>query len=241
MKGSPNALESSISSSDESSIGGSLSSPYPIEITLPEGLQQLVWMQDGEYYTSHYKVMMEVAKRGVKLEDQFIFNLHTSLNRVFIPVYEDGQLVNYVGRLFWWLPFASKLRYCYHEHAKTSHYLFNWDAARYWKQLTLVENTFVGIANQKYHITSNFGSSLSDTQIEKIAKSNADTVVVLWDEVADRNAEKAVNRLRELGVKAIYVKIKGQPDNYPEKTIADMVQQGHKLAKKGRSIFLDAR
>ena len=65
--------------------------------------------------------------------------------------------------------------------------------------------------------------------------------MLLWDEGADKNAERAVNKLREIGIKATYVKIRQQPDNYPEKTLADIVKNSHKLAKNGKGLFLDAR
>jgi len=200
-----------------------------------------VWLNKGQYHTKNQKVVEKVSERGVSIDNQFSFGLTSTEDRVYIPVYEEGKLVNYVGRLFWWLPFTSPQRYTYAKGVSTSDYFFNWDSASKWSELSLVENSFNAIWLHKFQCTTNFGSHLSQTQIDKILNSNIESIVLLFDEGADKSAEKAVNRLKEKGIPAVYVKIKGQPDNHPEEYIKGLIYEGHKLAKKGSQVFLDGR
>lgn len=231
-------LKGSLSSLDDDSENTRSEDPTPVQISLPGSV--LVWQNKGQFHTKNQKVVEKVSERGVSIEDQFSFGLSYTQDRVYIPVYENGKLVNYVGRLFWWLPFESPQRYAYATGVATSDYFFNWDLASKWTELSLVENTFNAIWLHKYQCTTNFGSHLSDTQIDKILNSNIESVVLLFDEGADKSAEKAVHRLKEKGIPAIYVKIKGQPDVHSEEYIKGLIYEGHKLAKKG-SKFLDSR
>lgn len=216
------------------------SSSPPKKVALPEDSEPLVWYESGEYRTKHYKALMEVAKRGVLIEDQYTFDLHVSNDRVYIPVYQEGELVNFVGRLFWWLPFSSNMKYLYFPGAKTSDYLFNWDTCKKWNTITFVENTFNAIWLHKQNVTTNFGSSFSNIQLDKIANSGIESVVLLWDEDACQKAEEAVSRILSVGISSCYIKIKGQPDNYPEHTLRAWMDQAHKLAKSGKGICFDA-
>lgn len=232
-------FKGSLSSLDESLEDTRSEDPTPLKISLPG--EVLVWKNKGQFHTRNRKAMEEVLKRGVSVIDQYVFGLTVTEDRVYIPVYEKGQLVNYVGRLFWWVPFASPMRYTYATGVRTSDYLFNWDSASKWSELSLVENSFNGIWLHKFCCTTNFGSSLSEMQIENITKGKAESVVLLWDEGADISAERAVKKLQDNGLSCAYIKIKGQPDDHSEEFIKNLIHEGHKLAKTGNKIFLDAR
>lgn len=189
-------------------------------IKLPFSAVPLVDRLDGELVTNFHDVVEYVAARGVTPAKQFQFKLHWDGTYVYIPVYSEGKLVNYVGRVAWWTPSDLK-RYDYPSGASTRDYLFNWDTAKLWSDLVLVENTFNGIWLSDYcHATTNFGSDLSQTQIELIAKSKVKNVVFLWDEGAEWAAGRARERLTEAGVSSTVLKIKGQPDDH---AIADLL------------------
>lgn len=232
-------LKGSLSSLDEGLEATRSEDPTPLLISLPGSI--LVWKNKGQLHTKNQKIVDKVLERGVSVEDQYSFGLTSTQDRVYIPVYENGKLVNYVGRLFWWLPFSSPQRYTYATGVTTSDYFFNWDLASKWSELSLVENTFNAIWLHKLQCTTNFGSNLSQTQIDKVLNSNIESVVLLFDEGADKSAEKAVYRLKEKGIPAIYVKMKGQPDNHPEDYIKGLIYEGHKLAKLGSRSYLDGR
>jgi hypothetical protein len=183
-------------------------------VILPAEARPLVDRLDGELVTEFHDVVDYVAGRGVSPAKQFQFKLHWDGTYVYIPVYFEGKLVNYVGRVAWWVDTGLK-RYAYATGASTRDYLFNWDTAKLWSNLVLVENTFNGIwLSEHCYATTNFGSDLSLTQVELIAKSKVKKVVLLWDEGAEWSAGRARGRLIEAGVSATILKIKGQPDDH---------------------------
>lgn len=144
--------------------------------------------------------------------------------------------MNYVGRLKPSRSDTGKLRYKYAPGVKTNNYIFGWDECTLWPELTLVENTFNSIWLRNHiNCSTNFGSHLSDRQIELIASSKAiKTVLLLWDEGAEISAQKAVKRLRNAGIASCLARIKGQPDNHSLETLVELATLGHKAAKVGK-------
>lgn len=216
-----------------------MSVPRVSEIVLPES-NLLVTKVNGQLMTSYQNAVEEVAKRGVTPEYQFRFKLTFNGIRVYVPVYYQGKLVNYVGRRAWWkdaeLDAAGVPKYEYCKGAKTNDFIFNWDEMKLRDQLTLVENTFNGIwLMNECNGTTNFGSSLSKVQIELIRMSKVKSVVFLWDEGADARATKACRDLQRLSIPAAFVKMKGQPDNHPVEKLVACSQEAHKLAKLGKT------
>ena len=210
------------------------------EIALPQGARKLVDLHKGQFISSYPIAVNKVKERGVSIEDQYRFNLHIGNSRVYIPVYFKEKLVSYVGRAIWWLPFPSAKRYEYPKGSKVNNYLFNWDEAKTWTQLTLVENTFNGIWLHSSCVTSNFGSHLSDRQISLISSGKSaqkGSIVLLWDEGAEHGAERAVRKLRGLGFDAAYIKIKGQPDDYKKEELLGFINEGHERAKEGKIFY----
>ena len=177
------------------------------------------------------------SDRKLCLEKIYNYRLYATENRIYIPVYDKGKLVNYVGRLKWWLKHPEgqePLRYKYAPGVSTSNYIFDWDNAQYYRQLTLVENTFNAIWLRELNVTTNFGSYLSDEQINLISKSKVKSVLLIWDQHSESNAEKSVDKLKNAGVAALYAKILGQPDQHTEECIRRMVSLGHTMAMTGK-------
>jgi len=170
--------------------------------------------------------------RHVPRDRQHHFGLRASENRIYIPVLENGALVNYVGRVKWWIS-STAPRYQYASGVTTSSYLFTWDVFRTRDQVALVENTFNALWLRQYGVTTNFGSHLSVTQAEKIAYSRVRRVLILWDSGAEPKAEKAVVLLRGLGVSAAYVRLEGQPDGHREECLASIIQGGFEALQGG--------
>jgi hypothetical protein len=188
--------------------------PPPPKPELPEGAKPLVDLVDGQYITHYERAFQEVAKRGVSAEQQYRFKIQFDGQRVYIPVYSNGELLNYVGRAAWWKE-QDIPRYKYATGASTRGTIFNWDEMKSRPYVVLVENTFNGIwLMDEINGTSNFGSDLSQEQIDLIYYSNVGKTVLLWDEGAEKLASRAVTRLRRKAVQAVALKIKGQPDNY---------------------------
>jgi hypothetical protein len=170
----------------------------------------------------------------VGYEDQYRFNLHFDGLYVYLPVYSEGKLVSYIGRRAWWFESTAK-RYNNATGTRTNQYLFNWEEARHWHRLTLVENTFNAIwLREPCNTVSTFGSTLSEEQAQLIARCPFESVAIIWDEGADRTADKAVQRLRnKYGVAAAFGKITGQPDDFSVSYITEVVSKVHEAAKRG--------
>lgn len=211
-----------------------------IKVSLPEDAVPILFRnltphcQRCDVTSSHLEVDRFISK-----QKQFQYNIHETENRVYVPVYFNNDLVNYVGRQKWWYTVQSDLRYKYAPDVNTSDYIFNWDQCKFIKQLTLVENTFNAIWLQELGTTTNFGSSLSEKQCSLIADSNVKSVCLIWDEGADISAEKAVIKLKNLGVKAIFVKILGQPERHTEDCIKNMIRLAHQEAERGKLLYLN--
>ena len=213
--------------------------PRAVEITLPEAAL-LVTKEDGLLVTRYQNAVEEVAKRGVSPEDQFRFKLAFNGIRVYVPVYYQGKLVNYVGRRAFWkdkeLDAAGVPKYEYCKGAKTQDFIFNWDEMRLRDKLTLVENTFNGIwLMNKCDGSTNFGSSISKVQLELIRMSKVKSVVLLWDEGADARAARACQQIQKLSIPAAFVRMKGQPDNHPIEKLIEWSQKAHELARLGHT------
>lgn len=213
--------------------------PGPIrsEISLPGSAQPLVYRDSGVLVSRYPDAVSEVAARGVTPENQYKFNLHISPQRIYIPVYSEGKIVNYVGRAFPWKRDDIK-RYSYATGVSTRAYLFNWDNAKSYPSLVLVENTFNAIwLSDHCHASTNFGSDLSKEQINLITKSKVRTVVFLWDEGAEWAAGRARERLAAKGIQSTYLKIKGQPDDYAIEWLLPWIE--YALSNASKQAIID--
>ena len=223
---------------DELSNSEQISDESELEIKIPDGSEKLVKMKSGEFVTDFPIASEKVRERGISIEDQFRFNLYIGNGRIYIPVYFNGKLVNYVGRAIWWLP-SYIPRYEYFKGAKTSAYIFNWDSAKLWPELTLQENTFNAIRyKNQLQCTTNFGSHLSKTQIDLIAKANTKLVVIMWDEGAEKNAYRAVKELRSIGIPSAYCVMKGQPDSHEDGYLWEILNKARKVASEGNKMWV---
>lgn len=199
-------------------------------VTLPVGAQPILF----EYPNIHFKINDDYSRRVLQNRWKFnnkttnywidYFKIHFTKHSIIIPVYQEGKLVQYVARAIDRSKHYSKafnvdhkLRYKYFQGIPITNYLYNWD---YFKKdemcLTLVENTFNAIWLNTLGVTTNFGSHLSDNQINQIVKSHIRTVLFIWDEGA--NPVPSIKKLKKLGVRANWLQIKGQPDDYDRTT-----------------------
>jgi hypothetical protein len=206
-----------------------------MDVTLPEGAQQIVYYEDGELMTKLPTAFKALTARGISAEDQARFMLRFDGTRVYIPVYRAGKLVNYVGRAAWWFDNNLK-RYKYPKGHSIVKHLFNWDEVRLWPRLTLVENTFNAIwLREALNCSTNFGSHLSNEQATMICDSKIESVAFLWDEGADIRAEKAVQLLStKFGIPSAYCKISGQPDDHTLDFLTEAAYLTHEAARIGR-------
>jgi hypothetical protein len=187
------------------------------------------------------QIAAALRRRGIFTPATIGANIHCNNHCIYIPVYEKGDMVQYVGRFIdrknenniFNLSDPKSRRYDYISGIPITQYLYDWDRLRLARELTLVENTFNAIhyTQNFFHCTSTFGSHLSTRQIDLIKHSRAKTVVFLWDEGA--NYTQAVRQLRREGVTAAAVKVHGQPDDHPSNKVANCVLELHERLRSG--------
>ena len=212
--------------------------PAVVKIELPTS-EPLIIKQDGVLKTRFPSAVEGLAKRHLSGQILSRFNLHYDGTYIYVPVYYEGKLVNYVGRRAFHLDkeleAAGIPKYQYCTGAKTQHYLFNWDQVRLQDKVTFTENTFNAMwLTDTLWGSTNFGSSLSRTQMELIRFSRIQSVVLLWDEGAELRAGKAIQSLNKLGINACAVWLKGQPDSHSFEQLGEWVTKAHQYAILGK-------
>lgn len=203
-----------------------------IKVTLPEGAAPIV--ETNDVYS------LEALKhRGLNINDVLKFNIHSARNSIIIPVYEDEALVQYVKRLInrdslpdlaFKVPHSR--RYLYSPGAPISNFFLGWEECKAYTHLVLVENSFNAmwlrhIRNEIPTITtSNFGSNLSNTQVDKIVKSNIKYVTFLWDAGAEIGVERATRKLKSVGIYTSSITpYNGQPDDHSRKWCEEVINE----------------
>ena len=192
-----------------------------LPVTLPKGATPIEYLDpDAD----------ALALRGVTWEMIQKFKIHKNKTHIIVPIYDEGVLVQYnsrrvnknveIGLWFSALP-SGVMRYKYASGIPITNFILGWEECRLWESLVLVENTFVSMWLRDLGVTTNFGSYLSDTQINKIVHSNVKQVTFLWDEGA--NAQKAERALKKVGVSSRVIYIKGQPDDHTKDDIKEMI------------------
>lgn len=198
----------------------------PVE--MPQGAMEI---EEG----SEAAVALRV--RGVTWDRINQFNIHCNQTHIIVPVYEDGELVQYNSRrVNIGAPYAdwfsaipdSALRYKYASGHPITNYFLGWEECKLWESIVLVENTFVAMWLRDLGVTTNFGSFLSDTQVDKLVHSGIRRVTFLWDgpDANGRGAadpQKAQKKLKRVGIPSNIVHIQGQPDDHSKDKIKEIL------------------
>jgi len=167
-----------------------------------------------------------LATRGITPEQIIKWGIRASNDRIIVPIYHEGKLLQWLGRSIdratspskaFRTPHATRFKYA--KGLPVSHFLFGWEEAKHWEQIVLVESTFNAIAwREKLNSITNFGSNLSDMQMNLLKYSKAKLVTFAWDKDAYGKAWKAATKLQKVyGVPTAVVKLTNynQPDDVP--------------------------
>lgn len=191
-------------------------------------------MINGQLMTTNLEALHYLRGRG--LSDKIITNwgLTCDGQRIYVPIYSEGNLVNFNSRL---LPSCGDngRKYLYAKGRSTGKYILGFEECRDWTRLSLVENTFVALwLRSKLQCSTTFGSNVSNVQAGLIGiQSRIRSVSILWDANAEIKADRAIKKLHEFGVKAAYWRIAGQPDDYPMEQIVEWEAKVFEAAEKG--------
>ncbi len=213
-----------------------------VEINLPPEAVPLVTMDEGKYLSIYPEIVRILNKdRNIRTSDIFHWDIHTDAHKVYVPIYSEGKLVSYIGRVIWGHELPGEKRYKYPSGVDVTQHLFGWHQAKYWDSLVLVENTFNSIwLRQHFNCSTNFGSHLSDAQADKIIRTpNLKSITFLWDEGAEGRAEKAIKKLRKknAGLYMSYVSMKGQPDDYHHSTLKIWASEATQASREGITCY----
>ena len=199
-------------------------------------------MINGQLMTTNQIALEYLWSRGLTSEVVMNWGVTSDGERVYVPIISEGILANYNSRILPGSANENGKKYLYCKGVPTSKYILGWEESRLWPRLSFVENTFVSLwLRHALHCSTTFGSNISDVQADGIRGSDTvRTVAVLWDENAERQAERGVHKLWDRGIKAAYWSILGQPDDYPKETVIKWAELVHEAAQKGK-ICVDLR
>lgn len=200
-------------------------------LTLPEKARALIIREEGRLLSYFPDVVTEIQRsRFITPEQMFRWSLHIDPEdeRIIIPVFGHGILQNYVSRSIWWEESkTSYKRYKYPRGRNIKDWIFGWDEAKRWTELSLVENTFnaIWLRNHLYCTTA-FGSDLSKKQIKDIQDSKATKITFLWDYGAEVRAQKAIDRLKYVSCRMVRLtKNRPQPDDWTVEELQQKVEE----------------
>lgn len=205
----------------------------PVEAERPAKLPgwPVAMMMNGKLMTTDEGALDYLRKRAIDDHTIVTWGITSDGERVYVPITHNDVLVNYNSRA---LPGVPGRKYLYYPGAKTSHFILGYNECKLWDNLTLVENTFVSLAYRKFiNCSTTFGSSISETQADMIADSKIKEVAILWDENAEKNAERSMFKLHARGIPAAYWSIKGQPDDYDIDWVIERASRVLEAARNG--------
>jgi hypothetical protein len=172
-----------------------------------------------------------LAYRGVTWDHIVQFRIHCDTKRLYVPVYEGGELRQYNSRRIDkrkapadWFD-AGENPYRYASGHPITHYFLGWEECKMWDRIVLVENTFVSMWLRDLNATATFGSHLSDVHIDKLVHSKIKHVTFLWDGGTGLATEKAAKKLKMKGIQSKVITLPGkkQPDDYTKEELQEMI------------------
>jgi hypothetical protein len=211
----------------------------PAEVALPEGVHNVSIIDD-------WWMTVALECRGISESDIYNWCIKASHDRVYIPVWENDKLVQYVGRSIdrtkppeKGFDTNHKQRFKYASGSSISKYLFGYDFFKSWDSIVLVESTFNAISWwSTLNCTTNFGSHLSDIQIKLIQHSKIKRVIFAWDSDAKLKAFAAAKKLSNLGIRAAVLYF-GPDYNQPDEV--DFNKLDHSIKCVMRELLEDTR
>lgn len=181
--------------------------------------------------------------RGVTIDKLAQFRITALSDRVYIPVYHKGELVQVIGRAIdrskhpangFKTDHAS--RFAYAKGVSITNYIFQWDTVKEWEEVCLVESTFNAMAwIDKFNCTTNFGSHLSKSHISLLAHSKIKRVAFAWDEDSAKKEHAAAKCLEKEGIQTARITFPwpaNQPDDIPFEHLHNLVQKTFSLMKE---------
>lgn len=155
-------------------------------------------------------------------------------DRMVVPVRLHGRTVSFVARD---MTGTAERKVLYPKGTKTSRVLFNYDRAKSFERVVLVEGALDAIRVGPRGMAL-FGTSISDAQVALLAKSEARDVVVMLDGDAagEAGAEKVAKRLRtSFSVRLARLPVGTDPDDFERAVLFEKIDAALPLGGDLRS------
>jgi len=188
-------------------------------------------------------------------------------NRLVVPVVQEGRLVTFHARYMQKKPPITDCESCggegiidkevcshcdgtrrsrpkkvrYPKGSKTSYMLYNYDRARHCKRIVILEDTFSTMAVGVGRITGgmgSFGTSISPHQLAMLLGTDAEEIVLMWDEDAIEKAHEEAERLGEFWkTRVVELPDTKDPDDYPYPQRPHLLKLIEKTTASGSARF----
>lgn len=177
------------------------------------------------------------AIRGISQEQADRYKLGTCKDgkyagRLVVPVSLHAQQVFFIARYMRKKPPKGVKKALYPHGAKAGRVLFNYDVAKKYTRVYLVEDVFSAMAIGK-HAMATFGTSLSQYQLDLLLRSAAQEIIIMWDrddgakpgQSGYEKAQKVATRLAEFyRVRNVRLPDARDPDEIPRKERMQLVK-----------------
>ncbi len=146
-------------------------------------------------------------------------------NRLVVPVSLHGEHLFFLARYMKVKPPNGVKKSLYPHGAKSGRVLFNYDVAKKFDRIYLVEDVFSAMAIGKRAMAT-FGTSLSQYQMDLLLRSAAQEIIIMWDrddgakagQSGYEKAQKVATRLAEFWrVRNVRLPDERDPDEIPVK------------------------
>lgn len=206
------------------------------KVELPDGVWEVNDITDPW-------LVKAMENRGVTIDKLAQFKIKALASRVYIPIYHNGELVQYIGRSINRNEHPSNgfktdhaSRFAYAKGASITNYIFEWDTVKHWEEVCLVESTFNAMAwIDKIKCTTNFGSHLSQSQVSMLCHSKVKRVVFAWDEDSAKKEHEAIKKLKKEGIQTAQVTFQwaaNQPDDIPFEQLERLVFEAFRTLRE---------
>lgn len=156
-------------------------------------------------------------------------------NRLVVPVYRAGVVRWWLARWMAKSPPAGHKKYLNSPGAAASRHLYDFDRQRAQKRIVIVEDCFSKIWMGD-GVVATFGTHFSRQQLSLLASSQAEEVIVMWDEDAIDKAWELARALSEVWQVKVAQLPKGKdPDDMPREAAWDLVDSA--IPVEERSAF----
>jgi len=155
--------------------------------------------------------------------------LSTIPNRVCLPLILNNDLIAFQCRSY----VGEEPKYLFQpKHTKIKNILFQYDSAKYYNTVYLVEGVFDSFAIG-FNAMAMFGHYLANTQLELLLKTNISTIIVALDRDTETDSIKISNKLINYFDTVGYLSWNNIPKNYKD------IDEIHKdYGKEGVDIVL---